>query len=255
MPSLKDLSCSIELSGDQQPLQEFGTVYGDALVETFISIPKKQQAFTIHLSSQNFIAQGIAMYVFIDGIYQCNRNKQNLKPRQPPDRRSLVDFRARQKEERQEDGSMIAQEWTLDQLGHAPTDSSSPKIFQNNGSIEVIVLRCAGSRNTITPANMNLDGATDYTGHHSDRDRRSRTTAWDDRGPFFSVGNNGHGPPPPLPAYRSPYAETLRSHPGTTTQYQRGREISPFAPTRAYSRFSEPVSSVDLFHQRRTESS
>ena len=104
MPLLRDLNCSIELSDNQEPLQELGTVYGDGLVETFVPVPKKQQTFTVHLSSKNFIAPGIAMYVFIDGIYQCNRNRQNLKLRRPPDRRSLVDFKVRQKEERQKDG-------------------------------------------------------------------------------------------------------------------------------------------------------
>ncbi|KAJ8105315.1 hypothetical protein OPT61_g10252 [Boeremia exigua] len=118
MPRLKDLNCSIELSTDNEPLPELGTVYGDAFVETFIPVPKKQQAFTVHLSSTNFIASGIAMYVFIDGVYQCNRNRQDLKLRKPLDRHSLVDFRVRQKEEKQEDGSMTAREWTFDTLGH-----------------------------------------------------------------------------------------------------------------------------------------
>lgn len=122
MPLLKDLNCSIELSGDQGSLQELGTVYGDAVVETFIAVPKKQQTFTIHLSSRNFIAPGIAMYVFIDGVYQCNRNRQGMKLRRPPDRRSLVDFRVRQKEERQRDGSMIAREWTFEKLDQCRSD-------------------------------------------------------------------------------------------------------------------------------------
>ena len=121
MPVLKDLSCSIELSEDQEPLQELGTTYGDACVDTFIPVPKKQQTFTVHLSSRNFIAPGIAMYVFIDGVYQCNRNRQNLKLRKPPDRRSLVDFKVRQKEEKQKDGSMIAREWTFEKLDHGRT--------------------------------------------------------------------------------------------------------------------------------------
>ncbi|KAF2627888.1 hypothetical protein BU25DRAFT_491039 [Macroventuria anomochaeta] len=231
MPLLKDLNCSIELSDDQEPLQELGTVYGDACVETFVPVPKKQQTFTVHLSSKNFIAPGIAMYVFIDGIYQCNRNRQNMKLRRPPDRRSLVDFKVRQKEERQKDGSMIAREWTFEKLDHASADgapdSCSPNILENIGCIEVVVLRCAGPRNVKTTANMNLDGATDYPDYHFDRDSRSRTTAYDDRDPFVSTASNKHGPPPAVPSYRSPYAETMRS-----------REHSK----RAYSRYSEPVS-------------
>lgn len=119
MPLLRDLNCSIELSDEQEPLQELGTVYKDSLVETYVPVPRKQQTFTVHLSSRNFIAPGIAMYVFIDGIYQCNRNRQNMKLRRPPDHRSLVDFKVRQKEERQKDGSMIAREWTFEKLGQS----------------------------------------------------------------------------------------------------------------------------------------
>ena len=124
MPSLRDLNCSIELSDDQEPLQELGTVYGDAFVETFIPVPKKQRTFTVHLSSRNFIAPGIAMYVFIDGVYQCNRNRQNMKLRKPPDRRSLVDFKVRQKEEKQKDGAMIGREWSLEELYHGSMQRS-----------------------------------------------------------------------------------------------------------------------------------
>lgn len=116
MPSLKDLSCTIELSNSQQALQEFGTIYGDGFVETFVPVPSKPQPFSVHLTSNKFIAPGLALYVFIDGVYQCNRNRQDLKLRKPSDNRSLVDFRVRQKEEKQRDGSMIAREWTFERL-------------------------------------------------------------------------------------------------------------------------------------------
>ena len=125
MPFLGDLKCSIELSDYQEPLQELGTVYGDGFVETFVPVPRKQQTFTVHLSSRNFIAPGIAMYVFIDGIYQCNRNRQNIKLRRPPDRHSLFDFKVGQKEERQKDGSMIAREWTFEKLDHSKCERHS----------------------------------------------------------------------------------------------------------------------------------
>jgi hypothetical protein len=116
MPSLKDLHCAIELSGGQQALREFGTIYRDGFVETFIPAPSKLQYFSIHLTSNKFIAPGVAIFVYVDGVYQCNRNRQDLKLRKPSDSRSLVDFRVRQKEERQEDGSMIAREWAFDKL-------------------------------------------------------------------------------------------------------------------------------------------
>jgi hypothetical protein len=116
MPTLKDLNCSIELSAGQRALQEFGTFYGDGCVETFVLVPSKPQAFSVHVTSDKFIAPGISMYVFVDGVYQCNRNRQNLKFRKGSDSRSMVDFRVRQKEEKQKDGSMIAREWKFENL-------------------------------------------------------------------------------------------------------------------------------------------
>ena len=116
MPSLKDLNCAIELSESQQALQEVGTTYGDVFVETFIPVPSKLQTFSIHLTSNKFIAPGVAIFVYVDGVYQCNRNRQDLKLRKPSDSRSLVDFCVRQKEERQDDGSMVAREWAFDKL-------------------------------------------------------------------------------------------------------------------------------------------
>jgi hypothetical protein len=113
MPTLKDINCSIELSESQRTLQEFGTTYGDGFVETFVAVPSKPQSFSIHLTSKKFIAPGISMYVFVDGVY---RNRQNLKLRKGSDSRSVVDFRVRQKEEKQKDGSMIAREWKFEKL-------------------------------------------------------------------------------------------------------------------------------------------
>lgn len=116
MPSLKDLHCSIELPDHENQLREFGTAYGDGSVETFLAVPDRAQPFAIRLTSTKFIATGLAMYVFIDGVYQCNRNRQNLKLRNPPDRKALVEFVVRQKEERQDDGTMISRNWNFEKL-------------------------------------------------------------------------------------------------------------------------------------------
>ena len=109
MPSLKDLHCAIELSGGTTTrpplLREFNTTYGDG-----------PQGFAIRLSSSRFIAPGLAMYVFIDGVYQCNRNRQNLKLRKPLDRKSLVEFVVRQKEEVVEGGGMVARDWRFEEM-------------------------------------------------------------------------------------------------------------------------------------------
>ncbi|KAF1942579.1 hypothetical protein EJ02DRAFT_402093 [Clathrospora elynae] len=257
MPSLKDLNCSIELSDSQQALQEFGTIYGDGFVETFVPVPSKPQSFLVHLTSNKFIAPGVAIFVYVDGVYQCNRNRQDLKLRKPSESRSVVDFRVRQKEEKQKDGSMIAREWTFDKLNIASADDApnlcSPNILENIGCIEVVVLRCAGPRNAKTASTMNLDGASDFPDHHFGLDGKPSGTSsqsmYDDRGPFAGSFGNGYGPPPPISSYHSPYAETVHSYEGTTNNRRSSHadgETSPLASitrrSRPHSRHSEPIS-------------
>ncbi|RYN56672.1 hypothetical protein AA0114_g2723 [Alternaria tenuissima] len=242
MPSLKDLNCVIELSESQQALQEFGTTYGDGFVETFIPVPSKPQTFSIHLTSNKFIAPGVAIFVYVDGVYQCNRNRQDLKLRKPSDSRSLVDFCVRQKEERQDDGSMVAREWAFDKLNIASADDApdlcSPDVLQNIGCIEVVVLRCAGTRSAKSASTMNFDGAGDYSQHLYDLDDTSspsnERSMYDDWGPFFTRFDNGHGPPPPISSYHPPYVETPRSQESSTPRSRRTahspNEIFPPAP-------------------------
>ncbi|KAF7671343.1 hypothetical protein GT037_010668 [Alternaria burnsii] len=258
MPSLKDLNCAIEVSESQQALQEFGTTYGDGCVETFIPVPSKPQTFSIHLTSNKFIAPGVAIFVYVDGVYQCNRNRQDLKLRKHSDSRSLVDFRVRQKEERQDDGSMFAREWAFDKLNIASADDApnlcSPDVLQNIGCIEVVVLRCAGIRNAKSASTMNFDGAGDYPKHLYDFDDTSsppnERSMYDDRGPFFTPFDNGYGPPPPISSHHPPYVETSRSQEGSTSRSRRTahspHDIFPPAPmsrrSGPRSRYSEAVS-------------
>lgn len=61
---------------------------------------------------------GLAMFVYMDGEYQCNRNRRNL---QIPDEtmrpgRTEIDFRVRQKEELQSDGTFVGQQWKFKEL-------------------------------------------------------------------------------------------------------------------------------------------
>jgi hypothetical protein len=197
MPSLKDLQCFIELPGTDKRLQEFGTTYNDGCVETFVAVPSGLQPFAIRLFSSGFIAPGLAMYVFIDGVYQCNRNRQNLKFRKSSDRKALIDFRVRQKEEKQKDGTTIAHEWSFGKpnIGkvHIPSRkhmylsfaekangairSCSSNILENAGCIEVLVLRCAGQRNAKSASKasrkakahaVDMDGVADKSEHSFD---------------------------------------------------------------------------------------
>jgi hypothetical protein len=118
MPCLKDLHCSIELADTYEKLREYGVCYSDGVVEAFIPIPLNPKPFTIHLTSTGYVAPGLAMFVYIDGVYQCNRNRQGLiiPDGSEPMARTLVDFRVRQKEETRSDGRFMGREWHFEKL-------------------------------------------------------------------------------------------------------------------------------------------
>jgi hypothetical protein len=70
---------------------------------------------------------------------------------------------------------------------------------------------------------------------------------YDDRPPFFNNSfRDGYGPPPPMPSYRSPYAESVDSHEASTSRSRHNppasRELSSGASATRRSRYSEPVS-------------
>src|ERR1700761_8350575 len=116
MPALKDLVCHVQWADTGSPFPEYGTVYGDGLVEAYIAVPDHPQVFNIRLTSRKFISEGLAMVVFIDGQYQCNRNRVNLERehKRLADNRSKVDFLVRQKEKPLGDGTYMGREWRFD---------------------------------------------------------------------------------------------------------------------------------------------
>jgi hypothetical protein len=116
MPTLKDLICHVQWPETSCPFPEYGTVYGDGLVETYLAVPSHPQVFTIHLTSRKFIAQGLAMIVFIDGRYQCNRNRVNLEPEREglDEKKSKIDFLVRQNEKVLGEGTYLGREWRFD---------------------------------------------------------------------------------------------------------------------------------------------
>ena len=76
MPTLKDVTCSLELSAlNGAKLKEYYPRYSDGHVETFVAVPEVDQPFIVHVVSKGYIAPGLAVYVFMDGVYQCNRNR------------------------------------------------------------------------------------------------------------------------------------------------------------------------------------
>src|SRR6266536_1346213 len=106
MPTLNRINCTVEWDNTKVPFKEYGIKYGDGVVDCFIAIPEAPVGFAIHLQSSGYIAPGLAMFVYMDGIYQCNRNRFNLRlPSSDIPRKLIeVDFRVRQKEEHQTEG-------------------------------------------------------------------------------------------------------------------------------------------------------
>lgn len=116
MPQLKQISCCIQWNDTNAPFQEYGTQYGDGIVESFIVVPTHPQGFCIRLRSHGYIYEGLAMVVFIDGNYQCNRSRLNLLPpkKDQPANRTEVDFLLRQQEKPQGDGIYMGRAWRFD---------------------------------------------------------------------------------------------------------------------------------------------
>ena len=101
MPTLKHLTCNIEWAGSESTLEEYEVKYSDGYVECHVAVPSQPAPFLIHLKQDRYISPGIAMFVYIDGEYQCNRNRVNLRVPEQSSRRQQceVDFKVRQKEE------------------------------------------------------------------------------------------------------------------------------------------------------------
>lgn len=147
MPSLKQLTCSIELGSTHTKVIEYGKDYGDGHVTSYIAVPSEEVNFSIHLTSQGYIAPGLAMFVYMDGQYQCNRNRRGLQvpAKGVRDEQVEVDLRVRQKESKQADGSFLGRDWTfhgLNLVSADKVDETDDTFLDNLGTIEVIVLRC-----------------------------------------------------------------------------------------------------------------
>ncbi|KLJ11565.1 hypothetical protein EMPG_09667 [Blastomyces silverae] len=150
MPTLKQLSCQIEWAGSNVPFKEYGTTYGDGFVECYIAIPNSSTPFSINLRSSGYIAPGLAMFVFMDGVYQCNRNRDDLRPmpRSPETIKKFRDisFRVRQREERFPDGRWIGRPWRFERfqlVKFSGNNDDIAKHFERLGTIQIVVLRCA----------------------------------------------------------------------------------------------------------------
>jgi len=112
------------------PFQEFHTTYSDGYVETYTAVPTTPTPFSIHLESNGYIAPGLSMFVYMDGVYQCNRNRQNLKLPDEAIKKSKteVNFRVRQKEEMLEDGTFNGRSWRFARVNTSRFLKLAPKV-------------------------------------------------------------------------------------------------------------------------------
>jgi len=168
MPALGSLECYVELAESGFRLNEYDTFWASNAVECYIAIPNQPSPFQIRLSATGYFSPSLAAYVFIDGVFQCNRFKRGLLP--PTNGSKLedsrVDFNFKSKDYTLQGGRMISHPWRFEKLnvgvlkhqGHsqkcrlltnfpvvnADSDANiNPHVAQNLGVIEVIILRCS----------------------------------------------------------------------------------------------------------------
>lgn len=111
MPTHGLLSCVVETGETNTRLREYGTTYFNRTVETYVAIPGKPTPFSIRLSTNSYVAPGLSIWVYIDGVYQTNRNKRGAVPSD-----SKLEFHLGQKEDLLRDGRVIARGWWFEKL-------------------------------------------------------------------------------------------------------------------------------------------
>ena len=120
MPTLKNISRSIELGSVNLKLKECGHRYSDGHVGYFVAVLDVDIPFNIRVTTEGYIAPAIATFVSINGKYQCTRRQgciSLLTPGGDVGRSDYeVEFRLRQKEGKTAAGSFVTHEWTFAKL-------------------------------------------------------------------------------------------------------------------------------------------
>ncbi|KAK4545788.1 hypothetical protein LTR36_002742 [Oleoguttula mirabilis] len=191
MPKLKQLTCAVELGASRTKLKEYGARYSDGVVETFIAVPDTQVPFCVHVQSEGYIAPGLAVFVFMDGQYQCNRNKLRLAMPSDdvPPTQYEVDFCMRQKEEKTAGGTFVGRDWSFAQLDTSTADNAAslnPNFVQNVGTIEIVILRCSSEGEQVPTPNLSFEKpARDVS-----KSRSTRASAHHSRAPSAAQSSN-----------------------------------------------------------------
>ncbi|KIV99502.1 uncharacterized protein PV09_08807 [Verruconis gallopava] len=140
MPTLGLLSCAVEIGEARTRLREYRTTYCDRTVETFVAIPSKPTPFSIRLFTTGYIAPGLAIAVYIDGVYQLHRIKLGAVPSN-----GKLEFHVGHNEDLLKNGRVIARGWSFQKhnIVHGHIEPTIDRdTFKYPGTIKVIVLRC-----------------------------------------------------------------------------------------------------------------
>ncbi|GAM84193.1 hypothetical protein ANO11243_021860 [Dothideomycetidae sp. 11243] len=148
MPDLNCMRCTIEIGPNHEAVQELGVSYSNQRVQCYVGVPNTDVAFCIRFETSSYISPGLAVFVFIDGQYQANRNftRPPLQLVSSSTVNHKIDECIRQKEEfRTKSDLMIGRAWHFSKIktftsGDVPHVDRS--LLENLGTIEVIVLRC-----------------------------------------------------------------------------------------------------------------
>jgi hypothetical protein len=79
MPILNDLECHIKPFESSIPFKELDTRFRGRSATTLVQALGTITRFCITIKSTKYISSGLGVFIYIDGVYQCNRLKLELK--------------------------------------------------------------------------------------------------------------------------------------------------------------------------------
>lgn len=79
MPSVKGITCSLKILGQEQPAQECGATIEDSFASAYV-VAEANQRFHVNVVATEFVHEALEIYVYIDGKYQNSSIWTELGP-------------------------------------------------------------------------------------------------------------------------------------------------------------------------------
>jgi hypothetical protein len=127
MPILNGIDCSIEFYDPSCRLAEYKRRYADGAVKVFVAVPSIDAPFRVHITTTRYVAEGLAAFVYIDGRYQCNRNRMASSSGS-----GKIELILRQKEESTTRGHFVGRDWRFTNLGKGEYPACASHHFRIN---------------------------------------------------------------------------------------------------------------------------